>query len=169
MVDAMSGIMGGGAGGMGGLAGMGSSPSGPIGSVGLDLAPYRMPIVGGFFQDPNELFMKEQLQRAGEAYSAYRPEVAQAQMNALRASQSAYQPANDTLSSMMGGGGGVDASQMAQNPMSPRMMELGAPKSMVHGGGAGSGPGSSGILGGLMGGGGGGGLLGGMGGILGGK
>lgn len=109
--------------GGGGMPGMGGG--GPLGAMGMDMSMHKMPIIGGFFQNPAELHKQEQFSRAGQAYSAYRPEQAQARMNALSNAMSAYQPAMDVLSAM--NGGQMAAPQMG-NPMGPSMMMQGASK-----------------------------------------
>ena len=154
------GMLGGmGGGGPEGLTGGG----GPLGMMGMDIAPYKMPVIGGFFQDPNELFQKQQSHQMAKAFQGYRPELVQARLNMMRAGLSPYQGANNMLSSMMGGSGGIDPSQLYASPLSPRALELGAPKDMgPERGGRGN---SGGLLGGLLGGGGGG-LLGGLGGLI---
>lgn len=156
----MFGLGGMGGGGPEGLTGGG----GPLGMAGLDIAPYKMPIVGGFFQDPNELFQKQQSHQAAKAFQGYRPELVEARMRMMQAGMSPYQGANNMLSSMMGGTGGLDLSQMQQSPLSDRALSLGTPADMGPNRGARGSEG--GLLGGLLGGGGGG-LLGGLlGGIL---
>jgi hypothetical protein len=150
--------------GFGGMGGGGptglTGGGGPLGMMGMDIAPYKMPVIGGFFQDPNELFQKEQSHQMAKAFHGYRPELVQARLNMIRAGLSPYQGANNMLSSMMGGTGGLDPNQLYQSPLSARALQLGAPSDMgpKKRGGAGGG----GLLGGLLGGGGGGGLLGGL-------
>jgi hypothetical protein len=107
--------------GGGGMPGMGGG--GPLGAMGMDMSMHKMPIIGGFFQNPAELHKQEQFSRAGQAYSAYRPEMAQARMNALGNAMSAYQPAMNTLAAM--NGGKAAAPQMG-NPMGPSMMQQGS-------------------------------------------
>ena len=46
------GALGGGGGGMGGPMDM---MSGAMGSMGLDMGLHKMPLIGGFFQNPNEV------------------------------------------------------------------------------------------------------------------
>lgn len=142
-MDSLGGM---GAGGPAGLTGGG----GPLGMLGMDIAPYKMPIIGSFFQDPNELHMKQQLHQMSKAFAGFRPELVQARMNMIGAAQAPFQGANDMLSSMMGGSGGVDTSQMMTNPYSERAMQLGAPSEMGPQRGAPGG--SGGLLGGLLGG-----------------
>lgn len=105
---------------------LGGGQGGPLGQMGMDLSPHKLPLIGTFFQDPNEQFKQEQFHQAGQAYGAYRPENAQARMNALRNAQSAYQGANDLLATFQGGRGrGIDTTQMYRNPMGPTMMTQG--------------------------------------------
>jgi hypothetical protein len=169
------GILGGGGsvGAPGGLLGgaggssTGAPGGGPLGAMGMDFGLYKMPVIGSFFQDPNETFKQQQFHQMGRAYSAYRPEAAQARMNALANRLSAYQGANDALSAMSGRPGYNAGAYLANNPMGPSMMQQGASK------GADKVPdnsmfGSQGLLGGLLDGGGIGGILGGGGGMGGG-
>lgn len=155
-----------------------------MGAMGMDLAPYKMPIIGGFFVDPNEQFKQEQFHRGAEALGAYRPEMAQARMNALSNQSRAYQSANNMLGHMSGGQGGFRGSeQMFRTPMGPSMMSVGQPASLntppgqtvQNGNGSGmmgalfgSGGGPQGVLSALGGMGGGMGSMGALGGMLGG-
>jgi hypothetical protein len=146
--------------GMGGAMGGG----GAGGMAGLELAPYKMPLVGGFFQNPDELHQKQQSHQMAKAFQSYRPELLQARMNMMRAGLSPYQGANNMLGSMMGGTGGMDPSQLYNSPLNPQAQQLGAPRDMGPQRGAPGGDGGllGGLLGGILGGGGGGGLLGGL-------
>lgn len=150
----MMGMMG----GMGGMGGGGlKNPASML---------HQLPLVGSFFENPNEAFKQQQFQQAAGAYGAYRPEVAQARMNALRNSTSAFQGANDLLATMTGGKmSGVNPEQLHRNPMGPTMMTQGqnvaaqAPQgggglgALFGGMGGGMMPGMGGGLGGLFGGG----------------
>lgn len=104
---------------------LGNGIGGSMGSLGLDFGMHKMPVVGNFVQNPDELHKQEQLQRAGAAYNAYRPEAQQAQMNALRSTMAAYQPVNNALGQMYGPGAQMSGDVYA--PMSPSMMQQGAP------------------------------------------
>lgn len=142
------GALGGGGGGMGGPMDM---MSGAMGSMGLDMGLHKMPIIGGFFQNPNELHKREQFSRAGRAYGAYRPEMAQAWQNAMGNRSSAFQGANNVLASMYGGGGSAPPAQMGRTPMGPSMMLQGASmpgRAPVTAGGFLGGMGLGGLLGG---------------------
>lgn len=108
----MDGILGGGGGGMG-----------PMGALGMDFGMHELPIVGGLFRNPQEEFKAQQMNVAGRTMAAYRPEQAQARLNALRQASGAMQPMNNALASMYGAGATQGANP--QNPMSPRMMEMG--------------------------------------------
>ena len=159
-----------------GFGPIGGGGGGPLDMAGMDIAPYKMPLVGGFFQDPNELHQKQQSHQMAKAFQGYRPELVQARLNMMRAGLSPYQGANDMLSSMMGGSGGVDPSAMYASPLGPGAMQLGAPRDMGPQRGAPTGGGGllggllggSGGLGGMLGGGGDGGPMGMLGGLLGG-
>lgn len=62
-----------------------------------------------------------QLQGSASALQAYRAQIAQARMNALRQSMSGYQGANNVLAAMEGHapgtGGGINPAQMYYNPL----------------------------------------------------
>lgn len=148
---------------LGGMTEMGGQ-GGPMGMMGMDVGMYKMPIVGSFFQDPNELFQKQQMHQMGKAYASSRPELAQERMNVVRGGAAPYQGASDMLSSMMGQGGQPGA--WSQSPVSPTMQGLGAPMDM--GPNPQSNQGGGGLMGGMLGGDMLGGLMGGAGGGLGG-
>lgn len=119
---------------MGASGGSGAGASvgqGPMGMMGMDLAPYKMPFIGTMFTDPNEQFKQEQFQRGAEALGAYRPEYAQARMNALSNQSTAYQSANNLLGHMSGGQGGFHPGQMMRTPMGPGMLSVGQPASLT--------------------------------------
>lgn len=144
----MIGGMLGGAGGMG----PGGGGGGLLGGLGLDMGLYNMPIIGSFFQNPNEIHQQQQMQAMGQTYGQYRPEMAQAQMNAMNGSMQAMSPYNNAMAMMYGPG--FQQSPQIQNPMSDRMMGMGNPAmpgQQVPQGGEGSG-GPMGMLGGLGGG-----------------
>lgn len=104
---------------------LGGGQGGPMGMMGMDVSMHKMPLIGAFFQNPQEQFKQEQFHQAGQSYGAYRPEVAQARMNALRNASSAFQGANDALATMYGRGASVNPAQMFRSPMSPTMMTQG--------------------------------------------
>lgn len=168
----MGGLVGGGGGGglLGGLlgGGGGGGPLGggnPLGAMGMDLSMHKMPVVGGFFQNPQETFMQDQMQRGGQAYGMYRPEAAQGGLNAMNMTAQQMQPVNNALASMYG----PQATQGSNfnYPMGPSMFQRGQPNypGQQQGGGQGGGDmsggllGGSGGLGGLLGGGGPGGIM----------
>ena len=100
--------------------------SNPLGMMGMDLSLHNMPVIGSFFQNPNELHQREQMSKAAEAYTASRPEYAQARMNALANQMSVMQPAQNALNRMYGGAGDLNTNQALRNPMGPSMMQQGA-------------------------------------------
>lgn len=98
----------------------------------MDLSMHKMPIIGNMFVNPNEQFKQEQFHRGAEALGAYRPEYAQARMNALSNQSTAYQSANNLLGHMSGGQGGFrGGSQMFKTPMGPGMLSVGQPASLA--------------------------------------
>jgi hypothetical protein len=106
--------------------------SNPIGMMGMDLSMHNMPVIGSFFQNPNELHQREQMSKAAEAYTAYRPEMAQAHMNALANQMSVMQPVQNALNKMYGSGGNMNTGQALTNPMGPSMMQQGAAKPSMN-------------------------------------
>lgn len=142
---------------MGAVGGSGASTGqGPMGAMGMDMSMHKMPIIGNFFVNPQEQFKQEQFQRGAEQLGAYRPEYAQARMNALSNQSTAFQSANNLLGHMSGGQGGFRPGQMTRTPMGPGMLSVGQPASLTtpHGQVAQNGNGS-GMMGALFGSGGG--------------
>jgi len=129
MLDGISGA------GMGGaLSGFGGGATGgPLGQAGLDLAPYKMPVIGGFFQDPNEIHQQQQHHNMALAYGAMRPETAQSWGNAMMQAQTIAQPYNDALLEMYGPSAQTNMAFANQNPMSPRSMGIGSPNDVAAG------------------------------------
>jgi hypothetical protein len=103
---------------------------GAMGAMGLDLAPYKMPIIGGFFQDPNELHAKQQQHEMAMAYGGMRPETQRAQENAMRQASLAMQPYQNLMSMGYGASAATPTEGLMDNPMSQRAMELGNPRGM---------------------------------------
>lgn len=136
MVGMMGGMGGGMMGGMGGDSGIMGGPQGPmsgsgggaLGGLGLDLAPYKMPIIGGFFQNPDELHQKQGMHEMALAYGAMRPETQQAQENALRQTSLTYQPYQNLMAMGYGDSAATPTDQLMSNPMSYRAMGLGSPR-----------------------------------------
>lgn len=100
--------------------------SNPLGMMGMDMGLYNMPLIGSYFQNPMEQHQREQMSRAAEAMTAYRPEYAQARMNALANQMSVMQPAQNALNRMYGSAGDMSTMQALRNPMGPSMMQQGA-------------------------------------------
>src|SRR5688572_29398552 len=96
--------------------------------AGLDVGMHDLPIVGGFFSNPDEQFMQDQMQRSAQAYGMYRPFQAQASMNAMANSASMMRPANTALGAMYGKDAQIDMDQAMRNPMNPDMFRVGQPK-----------------------------------------
>lgn len=115
---------------MGALGGTTNYPMGPgsnpIGMMGMDLSMHNMPLIGSFFQNPMELHQREQMSRAAEAMTGYRPEYAQARMNSLANQMSLMQPAQNAANRMYGAAGDMNTEQALRNPMGPSMMQQGA-------------------------------------------
>lgn len=100
--------------------------SNPLGMMGMDLSLHNMPVIGSFFQNPTELHQREQMSKAAEAFTAYRPEYAQARMNALANQLSAMQPAQNAANALYGDRGNFNTEQALRMPMGPSMMAQGA-------------------------------------------
>jgi hypothetical protein len=100
--------------------------SNPVGMMGMDLSLHNMPMIGSFFQNPAELFQHEQMSRAAEAFTGYRPEYAQGKMNALANELSMIQPAQNASNALYGDMGNFHTEQALKNPMGPSMMGQGA-------------------------------------------
>ena len=115
---------------MGAFGGTSNLPLGtgsnPMGMLGLDMGLYNMPLIGGMFQNPMEQHQHEQMSKAAEAYTAYRPEYAQARMNALANQMSTMQGAQNAMNRVYGSAGDVPTMQALRNPMGPSMMQQGA-------------------------------------------
>lgn len=125
----LGGKSGGGKGSLGGGQSSTNYPLGqgsnPLGMMGMDLSLYNMPVIGSFFQNPNEQHQREQMSRSAEAFSQYRPEYAQARMNALANQMSVMQPVQNALTRMYGNAGALNTGQALTNPMGPSMMQQG--------------------------------------------
>lgn len=100
---------------------MGSGVGNAMGDAGLS----KIPFLGAFANDPADRNKVQQMNRAAEAYGAYRTESAQARQNALMNELGALQGGNDALSKMYGSRMAPGASP--GNPMSPSMMQTGQP------------------------------------------
>lgn len=97
--------------------------------MALDWSPSDAPLFGQFFQNPNEEAKNAAMQRAAYNYALMRPEMAHAQLNAMRQQASLYQPINSALGEMYGPSAQMDINAALQNPMSERMMTMGMPQS----------------------------------------
>lgn len=68
-------------------------------------------------REGKEADMMAAMQRAAQAYAAYRPQLAQNHMNALRNVQGLYQPSADMMAEMSGGRFAPDLGWMSRNPV----------------------------------------------------
>lgn len=103
---------------------------GPLGAMGMDLAPYRMPIIGGKFQNPNDIFKQAQFHQMGRSLGQYRPEAQQAYSNALNQELSAFQPVNSALAQMYGPSAqqtnfSSDSGTGLRSPFGPSALQVG--------------------------------------------
>src|SRR5678816_695518 len=110
----------------GGIAGGG----GPLGSMGMDIAPYRMPIIGSKFQNPNDIFKQQQFHEMARALGQYRPEMQQGYSNALNQTLSAEVPVNSALAQMYGPGAqqtnfSSDSGTGLRSPLGPSALQVG--------------------------------------------
>lgn len=121
----------GGIGGNGGFSGGGlAGGGGPLGAMGMDLAPYRMPIIGSKFQNPNDIFKQAQFHMMGRSLGQYRPEEQQAYSNALNQELSAMTPVNSALAQMYGPGAqqtnfSSDSGTGLRSPLGPSALQVG--------------------------------------------
>ena len=83
----------------------------------------KLPLIGNLFPSDEAEAHKANLTAASQAYSAYRPEIAQASMNALGNSMAAYQGLNNYLAAKYGAG--TVPQPIIANPLSPRAMSIG--------------------------------------------
>jgi hypothetical protein len=100
--------------------------SGGASLLGLDPSVgHKIPLIGGFFDDPAAEEKQRMLHQMAIAYQAQRPELAQSQTNALNQSLQAYAPSNEMLGKMYGQGAMADLGALGQNPMTPGFMNPG--------------------------------------------
>lgn len=121
----MMGMGGGQGGAMGGMNPLNTgrfNMPGTGGNMGIDM--HRIPVVGNMFQNPYDQFKQQQMQNAAAAYSMYRPETAQAWMNAQNTQASQLQPMNNALAAMYGTG--ATQGFQAQNPFGATAFQRGS-------------------------------------------
>lgn len=104
--------------------------------MGANWGIHEAPLIGQFFDNPNETQKLQSMQQAAEVYHAMRPELQQAQLNALRQQMSLMGPVQNALGQMYGPGAQFSLDQAMQNPISDRMTRMGAPVPWDEGGGA---------------------------------
>lgn len=75
---------------------------GAISNAGGDFGGTKIPIIGGFFSDPNDRAKVQNLQDMSTQYQWRRPMQAEASMNALKNRAQMYGGAQDALASMYG-------------------------------------------------------------------
>ena len=91
-----------------------------LGGLGRGLGDFFMkdlPGMAGLRRSDQEKAMVQALQQSAQDYQQYRPEIAQARMQALQQSLSLLDPYNRALEEMYGPGAAPDYSQLLQNPM----------------------------------------------------
>jgi hypothetical protein len=89
--------------------------------------PHKFPVIGSWFLNPKEEAKKQAMSQAAQAYQAYRPEMLQAQQNALRQQMALFQPLNRAIGQMYGAGSAPDLWAATQNPLGPSMQQVGRP------------------------------------------
>lgn len=94
---------------------------------GLSGDPWKLPFVGGLFENEDAKQQRKQFHSMANAYAAYRPEQQQARQNALAQQMSLFQPVASSMAAMYGPGAVPNLGPALQNPMSPNMMALGNP------------------------------------------
>jgi hypothetical protein len=97
------------------------------GGMELDFQGNQIPLFGNFIADPANEKKRGSMHNMALAYQAYRPEVAQARMQALNNQMSMFAPLNAMLGQMYGQGAQFDLSKATQSPLTNRAMNLGAP------------------------------------------
>lgn len=93
----------------------------------IPTSPYPAGPMSDLATSNPQLYKMLQMHTAALNAQAYRPEMAQARMNALGNQLSAYQPMNNVLGAMYGKQNQIDTTQAMKNQMSPQMMQTGAP------------------------------------------
>lgn len=88
----------------------------------------QMPFIGNFFDDKGHNQNQRTWNAMAQNYQAYRPEAAQARLNALNSQMSMFAPVNAALGQMYGNGAQFNMDQALNNPLTNRMMDMGAPK-----------------------------------------
>lgn len=96
---------------------------GAVGGAGGASGLSGLPLVGGFFGSPADSAKQAQIANTQAMYGQYRPEMAQARMNAMRNQMGAYQGAMNALADMYGTRG--SPSVHMGNPMGPTMTQVG--------------------------------------------
>ncbi len=96
--------------------------------MGMDFSLDQIPMIGQAFGSAGEEAKKRGMHGVAKSYQAYRPEVAQARMNALNNQMSMFGPVNNMLGQMYGPDAQFSNAQATQSPLSTRMMDIGAPK-----------------------------------------
>lgn len=86
---------------------------------------HKMPLIGQWFENPDEQAKLKRMVQANQQIQAYRPQMADARLRAMQQQMGAYAPMNRALGQMYGPGAQLDMAGMTQQPMSPYMQQLG--------------------------------------------
>lgn len=103
----------------------------------LGIAPHELPIVGGFFDNPEQEALQRQLEQNAARLRELQPQMFEGRMQGLRQQLGALGPANNMLAAMYGPGASVDMTALGQSPLPPGVFS--APSLQVPGGGGGGG------------------------------
>lgn len=89
----------------------------------LGFEPSNTPFIGGLFNSPAQEMQQAQFANIAKALEQYRPQVAQAQSQALGNSLASFVPANNMLGQMYGPGAMIDFNTIAQSPVTQAMTQ----------------------------------------------
>jgi len=89
----------------------------PLKAIGL--SPNELPIVGGFFGNPEEEALQRQMADNAARLRELQPQMYEARMQGLRQQLGALGPANSMLAAMYGPGAAVDMTALGQSPLPP--------------------------------------------------
>lgn len=111
----------------------------PLNWFANTIQAYKMPIIGGYFENPQEAEKQRTMAAAANYFQMQRPEQVQTQMNMLNNRLAAYQGAADVMASMglptqgaqyagqnpfgMGAYGGMNFTQGAPGPGTPQLKD----------------------------------------------
>ena len=77
---------------------------------------HNTPIIGSFFDNPDEERKLKTMKQVGQSYERARPHTAQARLNMLANQLGAFGPVNNAMKTMYGPAAGVDMDSFLRNP-----------------------------------------------------